>query len=87
MTTSCCPAFVGMVDKHLPQVKELVSSTVSAIAAGKVVKERNPEAVTSSLLGLAWPKIFEAEVKGQGVIDYVLTFEELQGLLRGWKSI
>ena len=83
MTTSCCPAFVGMVDKHLPQVKELVSITVSPmIAAGKVVKERNPEAVTV-FVGPCVAKKYEAEVKGQGVIDYVLTFEELQGIFEG----
>ncbi|QJW49136.1 4Fe-4S binding protein [bacterium BFN5] len=40
MTTSCCPAFVGMVEKHLPDLNHTVSSTVSPmIATGKVIKK------------------------------------------------
>lgn len=83
MTTSCCPAFVGMVEKHLPQTKEHVSSTVSPmVAAGKVVKENDPEAVTV-FIGPCVAKKQEAEERAKGLIDYVLTFEELQAIFDG----
>lgn len=82
MTTSCCPAFVGMVEKHLPDIEHIVSSTVSPmIATGKVIKEQDPEAVTV-FIGPCIAKKAEAE-RSRGVIDLTVTFEELACVLVG----
>ncbi|SDF11443.1 4Fe-4S dicluster domain-containing protein [Sporolituus thermophilus] len=82
MTTSCCPAFVGMVEKHLPEIKDKISSTVSPmIASGKSIKVNDPEAVVV-FIGPCIAKKVEAE-RYAGVIDYVLTFEELAAMLVG----
>jgi [FeFe] hydrogenase (group B1/B3) len=82
MTTSCCPAFVGMVDKHLPELKEHVSTTVSPmVAIAKVIKDADPEGVIV-FIGPCLAKKVEAR-KYPDLIDYVLTFEEMDGIFSG----
>ncbi|MEG6585570.1 4Fe-4S dicluster domain-containing protein [Dendrosporobacter sp. 1207_IL3150] len=82
MTTSCCPAFVDMIDKHLPEMTSAISSTVSPmIATGKVIKELDSDIVTV-FIGPCIAKKAEA-AKYSGVIDLVLTFEELACIMVG----
>lgn len=82
MTTSCCPAFVGMVDKHLPELKGHVSTTVSPmVALGKVIKDADPEAVIV-FIGPCLAKKVEARQYPE-IINYVLTFEEMDALFSG----
>lgn len=83
MTTSCCPAFVGMVNNHLPQLKEHISTTVSPmVASGKVIKEADPEAVVV-FIGPCVAKKVEAR-QYPDIIDFVLTFEETEALFVGY---
>lgn len=82
MTTSCCPAFVSMVEKHMPEIKDKISTTVSPmIAMGKVIKHEDPEAVIV-FIGPCIAKKAEA-ARYPGVIDFVLTFEELAAMFVG----
>lgn len=82
MTTSCCPAFVEMVEKHLPECVDHVSSTFSPMAAaGAAIKQEDPEAVVV-FIGPCVAKKVEAQ-KLDGIIDYVMTFEELGSMLVG----
>lgn len=82
MTTSCCPAFAGMVEKHLPDMADKVSTTVSPmIATGKVIKHKDPKAFVV-FIGPCIAKKAEAE-KFPGTIDCVLTFEELMCMMVG----
>lgn len=82
MTTSCCPAFVGMVNKHLPELKEHVSTTVSPmVAIGKLIKDADPEAVVV-FVGPCLAKKVEAQ-QYSGIIDFVITFEEMEALFSG----
>lgn len=82
MTTSCCPAFVGLVDKHLPHIKGQVSTTVSPmIATGKIIKAKDPDAVVV-FIGPCLAKKVEAR-KYPDSIDFVATFEEIECLLTG----
>ena len=47
MTTSCCPAFVNMVYKHYPELKDHVSTTVSPMCGvSRMIKAADPEAYT-----------------------------------------
>lgn len=83
MTTSCCPAFVGMVEKHLPDLKSHVSTTVSPMAAmAKIIKAQDPDSVVV-FIGPCTAKKAEGEKYQE--IDYVLTFEELAALMVGGK--
>lgn len=82
MTTSCCPAFVAMVEKHLPDAASRVSTTVSPmVAAAHAVKAVDSEAVVA-FIGPCVAKKAEAG-KYPGLIDFVLTFEELAAMFVG----
>lgn len=82
MTTSCCPAFVSMVEKHLPEVNSNVSTTVSPmVASGKIIKKNDKEAVVT-FIGPCIAKKAEG-TKYPDVIDFVITFEELMCMMVG----
>lgn len=82
MTTSCCPAFVGLVNKHLPQFNNQVSTTISPmVATGKVIKDADPEAVVV-FIGPCLAKKVEAKQYPE-IIDFVVTFEEMANVLIG----
>lgn len=84
MTTSCCPAFVNLVEKHVPEAVANVSSTVSPmIAAGRLMKQEQPDCVTV-FIGPCVAKKAEAQREEyQHAIDYVLTFEEVTAMFVG----
>lgn len=83
MTNSCCPAFVSLVQKHLPDEAHKVSTTVSPmVACGRYVKSQHPDAV-NVFIGPCIAKKGEAR-KYSDAIDYVLTFEELACLIEGY---
>ncbi len=75
MTTSCCPAFVEAVKKHVPELEKFVSHTLSPMKyTALAVKKATPEAVTV-FIGPCVAKRVEASDDPN--TDYVLTFEEL----------
>ncbi|OPZ61013.1 MAG: Periplasmic (Fe) hydrogenase large subunit [Deltaproteobacteria bacterium ADurb.Bin510] len=81
MTTSCCPAYVAAVDKHLPELKPLVSDTPSPmIMSARQVASERPQAL-KVFIGPCIAKKQEARLSG--LIDYVLNFEELGAMLVG----
>jgi len=82
MTTSCCPAFVGLVKKELPNLVDQISTTVSPmVATGKVIKNNDPDAVVV-FIGPCLAKKVEARQYPEA-IDFVMTFEEIANLLIG----
>jgi [FeFe] hydrogenase (group B1/B3) len=82
MTTSCCPSFVQLVEKHIPELKERISSVVSPmIATAKWIKAEDTDALVA-FIGPCFSKKGEAEREGTSV-DFVLTFEELSSILSG----
>lgn len=75
MTTSCCPAYMEAVKKHMPELANYVSHTPSPMAlSGKTAKEADVDAVTV-FIGPCLAK--RTEALDNPNIDYVLTFEEL----------
>ena len=82
MTTSCCPAYVNLVGKHIPELVEHVSLTPSPMVyAHEMVREADPS-VKTVFIGPCVAKRSEAKRKG---VDFVLSFEELGALLAGRK--
>lgn len=80
MTTSCCPAYVNLIGKHLPALVEHVSLTPSPMVyAHEMVREADPKAKTV-FIGPCVAKRSEARRKG---VDFVLSFEELGAILAG----
>ena len=82
MTTSCCPAYVNLVAKHLPELLDHVSSTPSPMVyTREIVKGKDPLAKTV-FIGPCVAKRSEARRKS---VDYVLSFEELGAIFAGRK--
>lgn len=82
MTTSCCPAYVNLVKRHLPTFLPHVSTTPSPMVYAKgLVKEKDPTAKTV-FIGPCVAKRGEGVEKG---VDYVLSFEELGAIFAGRK--
>ena len=83
-TTSCCPAFVDYVRKNHPNLMDHVSTTVSPmIAMGRAIKAKDPLAKVVFIGPCTAKKVEIKQPDVQGVIDYVLTFEELRAMFDG----
>jgi [FeFe] hydrogenase (group B1/B3) len=75
MGTSCCPAYVQAVKKHVPDFEKYVSNT------------RTPMSYTAEIVTKQWPDAIKVFIgpciakKFEGIhdpnVDYVLTYEEL----------
>lgn len=82
MTTSCCPAFVAMVEKHFPKLLPHVSNTVSPmVAIGRYIKAEHPKSKVV-FIGPCMAKKAESKKEwARDAIDYVITFEELAAMM------
>ena len=79
MTTSCCPAWVNLVRKHMPAFMPHVSETPSPMVyAARIARERRP-ANRVVFVGPCIAKRDEALRRGD--VDFVLSFEELGAIL------
>ena len=75
MTTSCCPAWIECVERHIPELKPYVSSTPTPMAyTDKRAKADHPDAITV-FIGPCMAKRTEAHKHGSP--DYVITAEEI----------
>ncbi len=78
MTSSCCPAYVEAVRKHIPELKDYVSTTRSPMHyTAEIVKRDYPDCV-SVFISPCVAKRNEALY--DDFVDFVLSFEELGGL-------
>jgi len=79
MTSSCCPGFVNLIKKHFPDLEKNMSSTISPmVVVAKYLKDNYPEHKVV-FIGPCIAK--KTEAWDSGVIDAVLTFEELTAML------
>ena len=81
MGTSCCPAWSVMAKKLFPEFKDYISMALTPmVITARMVKKQNPEAKIC-FIGPCAAKKLEANRKSvRSDVDYVLTFEELQGM-------
>ncbi len=78
MTTSCCPAYVEAVKKHLPELAPYVSATATPMQfTARWLRERDPLCRTV-FIGPCTAK--RTEALDDTSTDFVLTFEELGAL-------
>ena len=81
MTTSCCPSYIELVEKHIPGMKPYVSTTGSPMYyTARIVKEKYPDAKIV-FVGPCVAK--RKEVKMDPCVDFTLTFEEVGSVLAG----
>ncbi len=81
LTSCCCPVWIGMIRKIYHELIPHVPGAVSPmVAAGRVVKQLHPDAVTV-FIGPCMAKKAEAREKDvSDAVDYVLTFQEVQDM-------
>jgi [FeFe] hydrogenase (group B1/B3) len=76
MTTSCCPSYVKLVEKHLPELDPFVSKAKSPMHyTTEFVKKEHPECITV-FIGPCVGKRYES--RHNEFVDYYMNFEELQ---------
>ena len=81
MTTSCCPSYIELVNKHMPEMKPFVSHTGSPMYYTiEMAKAKYPQAKIV-FIGPCVGK--RKEVMDHPDIDYILTFEEIDTLFTG----
>jgi len=80
LTTSCCPAYVEAAKKHALAIVPFISNTPSPMLyAAQIAREKHPEAAIV-FIGPCIAKRHEATLH-PGVIDWIMSFEELGALL------
>lgn len=82
MTSSCCPSFVNLVEKHYPELKDHVSTTASPMVACARYVTRIDENAIIVFIGPCVTKKNEAIAKYKNEVHYALTFEELYAMFR-----
>ncbi|MDD6282522.1 MAG: 4Fe-4S dicluster domain-containing protein [Oribacterium sp.] len=84
VTTSCCPAFINMMMRHFPdQFHNNMSETVSPMCAvSRYLKATHPGCVTVFIGPCMAKKSESKEMNIEGNADYVLSFGEMQAMLR-----
>lgn len=81
MTTSCCPSYVELVNKHLQEMKPFVSHTKSPMYyTAQMAKTKYPDAKIV-FIGPCVGK--RKEVSENDLIEYIITFEELDCIFSG----
>jgi [FeFe] hydrogenase (group B1/B3) len=81
MTTSCCPSYVEITEKHIPGLKPFVSDTPSPMMyAADIAKEKNPNTKVV-FIGPCISK--RKEAKRNDKVDFVMSFEELNAMIVG----
>ena len=82
LTSCCCPMWIAMIKKLYHQLLPNVPGSVSPmIAGGRTVKALHPKAKTVFIGPCLAKKAEKNEPDIAGVIDYVLTYQELRDLL------
>lgn len=81
LSSCCCPIWVGMIKAKYHELVKYTSPSISPmIAAGKVIKTLDPESKVV-FIGPCVAKKAEAKIEDlKGIIDYVLTFNELKDI-------
>ena len=81
MGTSCCPAWSVMAKKLFPQFKDYISMALTPmVITARMVKKDRPSA-RICFIGPCSAKKLEANRRSvRSDVDFVLTFEELQGM-------
>jgi [FeFe] hydrogenase (group B1/B3) len=81
MGTSCCPAWSVMAKKLFPEFKDYISMALTPmVITARIVKREHPDARICFIGPCAAKKLEANRRTVRSDVDYVLTFEELQGM-------
>ena len=81
MGTSCCPAWSVMAKKLFPEFKDCISMALTPMVLTARLQKKEHKGCKIAFIGPCASKKLEANRKSvRSDVDYVLTFEELQGM-------
>ena len=82
MATSCCPAWHSMVEKLFPaQFKNISMTLTPMVFTARLIKKEDPDCKIVFVGPCAAKKLEAIRENIRSDVDFVLTFEELQGML------
>lgn len=81
LLTSCCPSWSMMAKKLFPETIESISNELTPmVATARYIKERHPSAHVVFIGPCAAKKLEASRRSVRSDVDFVITFEELQGM-------
>ena len=81
MATSCCPAWSVMAKKLFPQFKDYISMALTPmVLTARLQKQKDPGCRIAFIGPCAAKKLEASRRTIRSDVDFVLTFEELQGM-------
>ncbi len=81
MATSCCPAWHSMVEKLFPEQTKNISMTLTPMVfTARMLKKKYPDCKVVFVGPCAAKKLEAIREDIRSDVDFVLTFEELQGM-------
>ena len=82
MGTSCCPAWSVMAKREFPDQAQCISMALTPmVLTGRLIKKKHPECKVVFIGPCAAKKLEASRRTVRSDIDFVLTFEELLGML------
>ena len=86
LATSCCPAWSVMAKKAFPQFKDYVSMALTPmVLTARLQKKKDPNCRVCFIGPCAAKKLEASRRTIRSDVDFVLTFEELQGMFEAKK--
>ncbi len=81
MGTSCCPAWASMAKRTLPNYKEYISMSLTPmVLTARFIKKQHPDSRVVFIGPCAAKKLEASRRTVRSMVDFVLTFEELNGI-------
>ena len=82
MATSCCPAWAALAKKTVPEFSKNISMALTPmVLTARLVKKEHPEAKVAFIGPCAAKKLEAMRRTIRSDVDFVLTFEEVQGIM------
>ncbi len=81
LLTSCCPAWSMLAKKYFPDLADQVSQELTPmVATARTIKQQHPNAKVVFIGPCASKKLEASRRTVRSDVDFVITFEELQGM-------
>ena len=81
LLTSCCPAWSVLAKKYFPDLADKVSQELTPmVATARTIKQEHPNAKVVFIGPCASKKLEASRRTVRSDVDFVITFEELQGM-------
>lgn len=81
MATSCCPAWSMMAKKHFPELKNCISMALTPMTlTARLIKRHHDQAKVVFIGPCAAKKLEAMRTSVRSDVDFVLTFEEMDGI-------